>query len=159
VQKYPGRAEGLQEENGKERDDGGATCNCTFVRADGRQAARFNGGLDPDKRNEWRVPEALSKLIATHRLWVHSIGGMFDAALEHWQELTRHVYKLPERGIYDGLDANIVEMQERPGGATGGAMGIGRPDDEDKGKVREYTTRGAFANDRPDFPQHYRFAA
>jgi transcriptional adapter 3 len=87
-------------------------------------------GLDPDKRKELRVPEALSKLIATRRQWVHSIGGMFDAALEHWQELTRRVYRLPERSIYDGLDAEIVEMQERTCGATGGAMGIGQSDDQ-----------------------------
>jgi transcriptional adapter 3 len=101
-------------------------------------------GLGPEVENELRVPEGLAQLVATRRQWVDTVGGMFDA-ME--QELPGRVYGLPERSIYEGLDADVATLLERTGGAAGGADGgigagagveIGRPD-ADKGKARAGT--------------------
>ncbi|KAI9445756.1 histone acetyltransferases subunit 3-domain-containing protein [Lactarius psammicola] len=96
-------------------------------------------GLGPDEENDLRVPEPLAQLVATRRQWVDSIGGMFDT-ME--QEQPGRVYGLPERSIYEGLDADVAALLERTGGAVGGAdagMEIGRSDGADKGKARAGT--------------------
>jgi hypothetical protein len=76
------------------------------------------------RANEPREPEALAQLLATRHRWVD---GMFDVLKQ---------YGLPERNIYDDLDADVSAMLERTNGATGGAgagMEIGR---EDGGRQR-----------------------
>ncbi|KAI9436319.1 histone acetyltransferases subunit 3-domain-containing protein [Lactarius indigo] len=94
-------------------------------------------GLGPDEENDLRVPEALAQLVATRRQWVDSIGGMFDTMEE---EQPGRVYGLPERSIYEGLDADVAALLERMGGGGGDtAMEIVRPDDADKGKARAGT--------------------
>ena len=95
-------------------------------------------GLGPDEENDLRVPEALAQLVATRRQWVDSIGGMFDT-LE--REQPGRVYGLPERSIYEGIDADVAALLERTGGAAGGADAagmeiVGRPDGADKGRLR-----------------------
>ncbi|KAF8262757.1 histone acetyltransferases subunit 3-domain-containing protein [Lactarius quietus] len=92
-------------------------------------------GLGPDEENELHIPETLAQLVTTRRQWVDSIGGMF-ATLE--QEQPGRVYGLPERSIYEGLDADVAALVERTGGADGG-LEIGRLDGADKGKVRAGT--------------------
>ncbi|KAH8990055.1 histone acetyltransferases subunit 3-domain-containing protein [Lactarius hatsudake] len=96
-------------------------------------------GLGPDEENDLRVPEALAQLVATRRQWVDSIGGMFDTMEE---EQPGRVYGLPERSVYEGLDADVAALLERTGGAAGGAdvgTEIVRPDGADKGKARAGT--------------------
>ena len=93
-------------------------------------------GLGPDEENDLRVPEALAQLVTTRRQWVDGIGGMFDA-LE--QELPGRVYGLPERSIYEGLDADVDALLDRTGGAAGGlgaGVEIRRLDGADKGEMR-----------------------
>lgn len=94
-------------------------------------------GLGPDEENDLRVPETLAQLITTRRQWVDSIGGMFDT-LE--REQPGRVYGLPERSIYEGIDADIAALVERTGGAAGGADAgmeiVGRADGADKGNLR-----------------------
>ena len=94
-------------------------------------------GLGPDEENDLRVPETLAQLITTRRQWVDSIGGMFDT-LE--REQPGRVYGLPERSIYEGIDADIAALVERTGGAAGGADAgmeiVGRTDGVDKGNLR-----------------------
>ncbi|KAH9162274.1 histone acetyltransferases subunit 3-domain-containing protein [Lactarius sanguifluus] len=85
-------------------------------------------GFGPDEENDLRVPEALAQLVATRRQWVDSIGGMFDTMEE---EQPGRVYGLPERSVYEGLDADVAALLERTGGAAGGA--------DDKGKARAGT--------------------
>ena len=102
-------------------------------------------GLGPDEENELRVPDALAQLVATRRQWVDTVGGMFDT-ME--QEQPGRAYGLPERSIYEGLDAEVAALLERTGGAVGGVdagigvgtgLEIGRPDGTDKGKARAGT--------------------
>lgn len=96
-------------------------------------------GLGPDEENDLRVPEALAQLVATRRQWVDSVGGMFDTMEE---EQPGRVYGLPERSVYEGLDADVAALIERTGGAAGGAdagMEIVRLDGADKGKARAGT--------------------
>ena len=94
-------------------------------------------GLGPDEENDLRVPETLAQLITTRRQWVDSIGGMFDT-LE--REQPGRVYGLPERSIYEGIDADIAALVEHTGGAAGGADAgmeiVGRADGADKGNLR-----------------------
>ena len=94
-------------------------------------------GLGPDEENDLRVPETLAQLITTRRQWVDSIGGMFDT-LE--REQPGRVYGLPERSIYEGIDADIAALVERTGGAAGAADAgmeiVGRADGADKGNLR-----------------------
>ena len=94
-------------------------------------------GLGPDEDNDLRVPETLAQLITTRRQWVDSIGGMFDT-LE--REQPGRVYGLPERSIYEGIDADIAALVERTGGAAGvadaGMEIVGRADGADKGNLR-----------------------
>jgi transcriptional adapter 3 len=93
-------------------------------------------GLGPDEENDLRVPEALAQLVTTRRQWVDGIGGMFDA-LE--REQPGRVYGLPERSIYEGLDADVDALLGRTGGAAGGpgaGLEIGRVDGADKGEMR-----------------------
>jgi len=85
------------------------------------------------------VPEALAQLVTIRRQWVDTVGGMFDT-ME--QELPGRAYGLPERSIYEGLDADVAALLERTGGTAGGADAgneIGRPDGADKGKARAGT--------------------
>jgi len=92
-------------------------------------------GLGPDEENDLRVPESLAQLVTTRRQWVDGIGGMFDA-LE--QEQPGRVYGLPERSIYEGLEADVAALLGHTGGAEGGpgaGVEIQRADGTDKGEV------------------------
>jgi len=85
------------------------------------------GGLGPDDENTLRVPDALAQLVATRRQWVDSVGDVFDT-LE--QEQPGRIYGLPERSIYEGLDADVAALTD---------AGVGRSptgDGGDKGKGR-----------------------
>jgi hypothetical protein len=69
---------------------------------------------------------------------------MFDA-ME--QELPGRVYGLPERSVYEGLDADAALLKRTGGTAgrvdagigAGAGMEIGRPDGAGKGKARAGT--------------------
>ena len=83
-------------------------------------------GLGPDDENLLQIPDALIKLIATRRQWVDSVGGVFDA-ME--REQPGRIYGLPERSIYEGLDADIDRTD-------GSDATVGRSASADKGKGR-----------------------
>jgi transcriptional adapter 3 len=87
-------------------------------------------GLGPDDENMLQIPDALAQLVATRRQWVDSIGGVFET-ME--QEQSGRIYGLPERSIYEGLDADIDALM----GRTDSDYGIaGRSASADKGKGR-----------------------
>jgi transcriptional adapter 3 len=89
-------------------------------------------GLGPDDENLLQVPDALIQLVATRRQWVDSVGGVFDT-ME--REQPGRIYGLPERSIYEGLDADIEALLG--GRADGGdAAAVGRSASADKGKGR-----------------------
>jgi transcriptional adapter 3 len=91
-------------------------------------------GLGPDDENTLRVPEALAQLIATRRQWVDSVGDVFDA-ME--QEQPGRIYGLPERSLYEGLDADVAALLGRTTDESD--AGVGRSptgDGADKGKGR-----------------------
>jgi transcriptional adapter 3 len=77
-----------------------------------------------------QVPDALSQLVATRRQWVDSVGGVFDA-ME--QEQPGRIYGLPERSIYEGLDADVDALMGRTECGDGT---VGRSVSADKGKGR-----------------------
>jgi transcriptional adapter 3 len=99
-------------------------------------------GLGPDDENTLRVPDALAQLVATRRQWVDSVGDVFDT-ME--QEQPGRIYGLPERSIYEGLDADVAAL-------TGeGDAGVGRSptgDGVDKGKGRATAVGEAMDVDR-----------
>ena len=87
-------------------------------------------GLGPDDENMLQIPDALAQLVVTRRQWVDNIGGVFDA-ME--QEQPGRIYGLPERSIYEGLDADVDTLMGRADSDDGNA---GRSASEDKGKGR-----------------------
>jgi transcriptional adapter 3 len=87
-------------------------------------------GLGPDDENMLQIPDALAQLVATRRQWVDSIGGVFET-ME--QEQPGRIYGLPERSIYEGLDADIDALMGRTDSDDGIA---GRSASADKGKGR-----------------------
>jgi transcriptional adapter 3 len=87
-------------------------------------------GFGPDDENVLRVPEALAQLVSTRRQWVDNIGDVFEA-ME--REQPGRVYGLPERSIYEGLDADIAALRDR---TDDGDASVGRSDGADKGKAR-----------------------
>ena len=87
-------------------------------------------GLGPDDENMLQIPDALAQLVATRRQWVDSIGGVFES-ME--QEQPGRIYGLPERSIYEGLDADIDALMGRTDSDDGIA---GRSASADKGKGR-----------------------
>jgi transcriptional adapter 3 len=89
-------------------------------------------GLGPDDENTLRVPEALAQLVVTRREWVDSVGGVFDA-ME--REQPGRIYGLPERSVYEGLDAEVAALLGRS--TDEGETSAGRPPaGADKGKGR-----------------------
>jgi transcriptional adapter 3 len=100
-------------------------------------------GLGPDDENTLRVPEALVQLVATRRQWVDSVGDVFDA-ME--REQPGRIYGLPERSVYEGLEADVATLLDRTGegddagAGAGTGMNTGRPSaGADKGKGRAAT--------------------
>ena len=87
-------------------------------------------GLGPDDENQLQVPDALAQLVATRRQWVDSVGGVFDT-ME--REQPGRIYGLPERSVYEGLDADIDAL---PGRTDGSDATVGRSASVDKGKGR-----------------------
>ncbi|KAH9961150.1 histone acetyltransferases subunit 3-domain-containing protein [Lactifluus volemus] len=87
-------------------------------------------GLGPDDENMLRVPEGLAQLISTRRQWVDNIGDVFEA-ME--REQPGRIYGLPQRSVYEGIEADITALQER---MNGGDPSISPPDGADKGKAR-----------------------
>ena len=87
-------------------------------------------GLGPDDEYMLQVPDALSQLVATRRQWVDSVGGVFDT-ME--QEQPGRIYGLPERSIYEGLDADVDALMGRTECGDGT---VGRSVSADKGKGR-----------------------
>ena len=87
-------------------------------------------GLGPDDENMLQIPDALAQLVVTRRQWVDNIGGVFDA-ME--QEQPGRIYGLPERSIYEGLDADVDTLMGRADSDDGNA---GRSASADKGKGR-----------------------
>ncbi|KAN0141056.1 Histone acetyltransferases subunit 3 domain containing protein [Lactarius tabidus] len=122
-----------KKKKGKSEANGGASLAAQPAPTIGTWPASV--GLGPDEENDLHVPEALAQLVATRRQWVDSIGGMFDT-LE--QEQPGRVYGLPERSIYEGIEADVAALLERTGGADAG-MEIGRSDGADKAKLRAGT--------------------
>jgi transcriptional adapter 3 len=87
-------------------------------------------GLGPDDEHQLQVPDALTHLITTRRQWVDSVGGIFDT-ME--REQPGRIYGLPERSIYEGVDADT----DKPLGRTDGSdTTVGRSASADKGKGR-----------------------
>ena len=87
-------------------------------------------GFGPDDENMLQVPDALKQLIATRRQWVDSVGGIFDT-ME--REQPGRVYGLPERSVYEGVDADIDKLLGRTDGSD---ATVGRSASADKGKGR-----------------------
>ncbi|KAI9453740.1 histone acetyltransferases subunit 3-domain-containing protein [Russula earlei] len=85
-------------------------------------------GLGPDDENTLRVPDVLAQLIATRRQWVDGVGDVFDA-IE--REQPGRIYGLPERSIYEDIDADIDTLQARTDGSD---AVIGWPSSADKGE-------------------------
>lgn len=88
-------------------------------------------GLGPDDENTLRVPETLGQLVVTRRQWVDSVGGVFDT-ME--REQPGRIYGLPERSVYEGLDADVAALLGRT--TDEGDAASGRPAGADKGKGR-----------------------
>jgi transcriptional adapter 3 len=87
-------------------------------------------GLGPDDENLLQVPDALAQLVATRRQWVDGVGGVFDT-ME--REQPGRIYGLPERSIYEGLDADVDALL----GRTDGSDAVdGQSASADKGKGR-----------------------
>lgn len=77
------------------------------------------------------MPDVLAQLVATRRQWVDGVGDVFET-ME--QEQPGRIYGLPERSIYEGLEADVAALADE-----GGAGGVGRSstgDGADKGKGR-----------------------
>jgi transcriptional adapter 3 len=87
-------------------------------------------GLGPDDENALRIPDALAQLVVTRRQWVDSVGGVFDT-ME--REQPGRIYGLPERSIYEGVDADVAGLLDRTEGSD--AI-VGRAGSADKGKGR-----------------------
>ena len=87
-------------------------------------------GLGPDDENMLRVPDALAQFVVTRKEWVDSVGDVFDA-ME--REQPGRIYGLPERSIYEGLDAEVAALLGR---TDEGDTSTGRPPGADKGKGR-----------------------
>jgi transcriptional adapter 3 len=87
-------------------------------------------GLGPDDEHQLQVPDALTQLVATRRQWVDSVGGVFDT-ME--REHPGRIYGLPERSIYEGVDAEIDALLGRTDGSD---ATVGRSASVDKGKGR-----------------------
>ena len=87
-------------------------------------------GLGPDDEYMLQVPDALSHLVATRRQWVDSVGGVFDT-ME--REQPGRIYGLPERSVYEGLDADVDALM---GHTDCGDGVVGRSTSADKGKGR-----------------------
>jgi transcriptional adapter 3 len=87
-------------------------------------------GLGPDDDFLLRLPDTLAQLVTTRRQWVDSVGGVFDS-ME--QEQPGRIYGLPERSIYEGLDADVDALMGRTD--CGDAV-VGRSASADKGKGR-----------------------
>lgn len=87
-------------------------------------------GLGPDDEYMLQVPDALSHLVATRRQWVDSVGGVFDT-ME--REQPGQIYGLPERSVYEGLDADVDALMGRTDCGDGV---VGRSTSADKGKGR-----------------------
>jgi transcriptional adapter 3 len=85
-------------------------------------------GLGPDDEYMLQVPDALSQLVTTRRQWVDGVGGFFDT-ME--QEQPGRIYGLPERSIYEGLDAEVDALMGRTDCGD-----VGRSASADKGKGR-----------------------
>jgi len=85
-------------------------------------------GLGPDDEYMLQVPDVLSQLVTTRRQWVDSVGGVFKT-ME--QEQPGRIYGLPERSIYEGLDADVDALMGRTGCGD-----VGRSASADKGKGR-----------------------
>jgi transcriptional adapter 3 len=87
-------------------------------------------GLGPDDENMLRVPDALAQLVVARREWVDSVGDVFDA-ME--RERPGRIFGLPERSIYEGLDAEVAALLGR---TDEGDTSTDRPHGADKGKGR-----------------------
>ena len=87
-------------------------------------------GLGPDDENWLRIPDGLAQLVAARRQWVDSVGGVFDA-ME--REQPGRIYGLPERSVYEGLDADVDALM---GHTDCGDAIVGRSASADKGKGR-----------------------
>jgi transcriptional adapter 3 len=87
-------------------------------------------GLGPDDENLLQIPDTLTQLVATRRQWVESVGGVFDT-ME--REQPGRIYGLPERSVYDGIDAEIDALLGRTDGSD---ATVGRSASADKGKGR-----------------------
>ncbi|KAF9265930.1 hypothetical protein L218DRAFT_956900 [Marasmius fiardii PR-910] len=71
-------------------------------------------GLGPDpETNHLVVTEQLNNLVETRRRWVDAVGGVFDAMEK---ETPGRIWGIPQRSLYEGLEAEVEEiLKERMG--------------------------------------------
>lgn len=67
-------------------------------------------GLNPDEDHTLAISEQLRQLVETRRLWVDTVGGVFE---EKQRESPGRIWGLPKESIFAGIDEDVKRSIER----------------------------------------------
>ncbi|KAG7086383.1 hypothetical protein E1B28_002340 [Marasmius oreades] len=122
-----GRKKGKKDKDKERGDSVALSVNGVSASVSGTPAPNANGidgeppppcpaalGLGPDpETNHLVVAEHLNSLVETRRKWVDTVGGVFEAMEK---ETPGRIWGIPQRSIYEGLEAEVEEiLKERMG--------------------------------------------